>query len=128
MFKSVVNLKRNNGYFLITEYQNQIISTDAGMIVDNRDMLSEEQQFEFSNNNSDNLEHTIASSDNDSGASEHIDDGYERPYTTLVANIGAEDEHIYKNTNSEATCTKDNTLTSQNATYRPSFAFTEQVS
>ncbi|CAG2196315.1 unnamed protein product [Mytilus edulis] len=40
-------------------------------------------------------EHTSTSSDNDSDSSEYLDDGYEKPYTTLVV---AEDSHVYLTT------------------------------
>lgn len=40
-------------------------------------------------------EHTSRSSDNDSDSSEYLDDGYEKPYTTLVV---AEVGHVYLTT------------------------------
>ncbi|VDH92659.1 Hypothetical predicted protein [Mytilus galloprovincialis] len=40
-------------------------------------------------------EHTSTSSDNDRDSSEYLDDGYEKPYTTLEV---AEDGHVYLTT------------------------------
>ncbi|CAC5387875.1 OPCML [Mytilus coruscus] len=107
------------------EHNNQMISTDSRLVVENRNisMVSGEQHLE-SNNDSNTSEHTIATSDDEINASEHLDDGYERPYTTLVAHIYAEEEHGYSSTKTSSI--NYNSTTLQNATCRPCFAFTEK--
>ncbi|CAC5423604.1 unnamed protein product [Mytilus coruscus] len=42
-----------------------------------------------------NEEPSSASSDHDRNASENLDDGYERPYNTLLANYQTKDNHVY---------------------------------
>ncbi|CAC5379148.1 unnamed protein product [Mytilus coruscus] len=126
MFKSVLNLKAQRCRFIIPEHNNQMISTDARTVVENRNIsiVSEAQQLAFPNNDSEHSEHTIATSDNDINDSEHLDDGYERPYTTLVAHNHADNEHVYSSTKTNSI--NDNSTTLQNATCRLSFAFPEQ--
>lgn len=77
-----------------------MISTDARLIVENRNtsIVSEELHLVFPNNDRDISDQTIATSDNNSHTSEHLDDGYKRPYTTLLAYNYIEDEHVYNNT------------------------------
>ncbi|CAC5379150.1 unnamed protein product [Mytilus coruscus] len=118
----------NNVRAILHEHNNQMISTDSRLVVENRNIsiVSEEQHLALSNNDIDTSEHTIGSSDNEINASEHFDDGYERPYTTLVAHNYAEDEHRYSSTKTSSI--NDNSTTLQNATCRPCFAFTEQDS
>lgn len=61
-------------------------------------VLSEEHHSELLNYESDSIEHTSISSEHGRNGSEYSDDGYERPYTTLVVNHHAEDEHVYRTT------------------------------
>lgn len=70
-------------FFLSSENDNPMISMTERPVVENRDtaLVSAEQ--------------SSASSDNDNSVSEHLDDEYEHPYTTLVLNNQMEDEHIY---------------------------------
>ncbi|VDI48726.1 Hypothetical predicted protein [Mytilus galloprovincialis] len=58
------------------------------------------------------------SSDNDNSLSEHLDDGYEYPYTTLLVNIRTEDEHVYLRTRNSATL--------RNAAFERSSELTEE--
>ncbi|XP_076089159.1 uncharacterized protein LOC143059530 [Mytilus galloprovincialis] len=85
----------NNGH----GQNNQMISTEARSIVEQRNpsLMSGERHLAFQNNDRDTLDQSIATSDNDSHTPEHVDDGYERPYTTLLAHNFAEDEHFYNN-------------------------------
>ncbi|XP_052081070.1 uncharacterized protein LOC127719060 [Mytilus californianus] len=110
----------------LPEHNNQMISTDSRLVVENRNIsiVSEEQYLALSNNDTDTSEHTVASSDNESIASEDLDDGYERPYTTLVAHNYVEDEHGYSSTKTSSIY--DNSSSLQNTTCRPCFPFTEQ--
>lgn len=41
------------------------------------------------------MEHILVSSENESNPSEYSDDGYEKPYTTLVETNRITDEHVY---------------------------------
>lgn len=50
-----------------------------------------------------NEERSSASSDQDPNESENVDDGYERPYNTLLANYKTEDDHVYLTTNISST-------------------------
>lgn len=77
-----------------------MISTEARSIVEHRNtsIVSGERYLAFQNNDRDTPDQSIATSDNDSHTSEHLDDGYERPYTTLMAHNYVEDEHVYNNT------------------------------
>lgn len=59
-----------------------------------------------------------ASSDNDNSLSEHLDDGYEYPYTTLLVNNRTEDEHVYLRTRNSATL--------RNAAFERSSELTEE--
>lgn len=103
-----------------------MISTDDRMIVETRNIsiVYEEQSLAFSNMDNETSEHSIALLGNDSHTSEHLDDGYERPYTTLVTHNYAEEEHVYKST--KTNLFNDNTSTFENATYRPYVIITEQ--
>lgn len=47
-------------------------------------------------------EHTSTSSDNDREYLEYIDDGYEKPYTTMVVTDQVKDDHVYLNTKKES--------------------------
>ncbi|XP_052079669.1 uncharacterized protein LOC127717851 isoform X2 [Mytilus californianus] len=60
-----------------------IISTADRMVAASRNLIS---VFD---------EHSSTASENDTNAAESLDDGYEKPYTTLVENIEAEDNHVY---------------------------------
>lgn len=101
-----------------------MISTDARIVFENRNMSIDAQHVVFTNNESDTSEHSIGSSDNEINASEHLDDGYEQPYTSLVAHNYAENEHGYSSTKTNSINDKSTTL--QNATFRSSFEFIEQ--
>lgn len=117
-------LNQNNVPFFIKEQNNQMISTDARRIVENRN-ISEEQLVAFSNNDNKTSEHARTLSDNESHTSEHLDDGYERSYMTLVGQNYAAEEHVYNNTNSNSL--NDNSTPLQNTTCRRFVAITEQV-
>lgn len=45
---------------------------------------------------------STGSSDTDINTRDHFDDGYEQPYTTLVADISTEDGHVYLATKSKS--------------------------
>ncbi|CAC5368465.1 unnamed protein product [Mytilus coruscus] len=111
-----IEISEDNMLTTLQENSNQIISTDARTV-----FMSEEQDLEFSNN--DTSEHAEASSENDISminASEYLDDGYEHPYTTLVEHSDAADEHVYLNTKTNSI--NENPHTFQNVTYKHSFA------
>ncbi|VDI46054.1 Hypothetical predicted protein [Mytilus galloprovincialis] len=103
---------------------NQMVSADSRLVVENRNIfiVSEEHNLTLSNNDSDTSEHTIASLDNEIDALEHLDDGYERPYTTILAHNYAENEHCYSSIEKGLT----NDTTSQNAACGPYIVFTER--
>ncbi|CAC5411926.1 DSCAML1 [Mytilus coruscus] len=62
-------------------------------------------------------------SENDINASEILDDGYEKPYSTLVVNDRDEDKHIYLSTTNNST--NENSTPSENAACGHSPGFTE---
>lgn len=100
-----------------------MISTDARSIVENRN-ISVEQLVAFSNNDNETSQHARTLPDNESHISENLDDGYERPYMTLVAQNYAEEEHVYNNTKSKSF--NDNSTPLQNPTCICFVAITEQ--
>ncbi|CAC5424852.1 unnamed protein product [Mytilus coruscus] len=89
----------------------QIISENFGIVAENSNtctaVLSDK--------------HSSASSNTDINASEDLDDGYEKPYTTLVANHGEKDEHVYHKTKQK--WTYENSITFKNATFEHSVEF-----
>ncbi|CAG2232730.1 OBCAM [Mytilus edulis] len=113
----------NNELATLHEQNNQMISTDARRIVENRN-ISVEQLVAFSNNDNETSEHARTLPDNESHTSEHLDDGYERPYMTLVAQNYVEEEHVYNNTKSNSL--NDNSTPLQNPTCRRFVEITEQ--
>ncbi|CAC5391277.1 unnamed protein product [Mytilus coruscus] len=58
-------------------------ATDEGTRVRDRDITRE------------SMEHISVSSENDSNTAEYLDDGYEKPYTTLVETNRVHDEYVY---------------------------------
>ncbi|CAG2201490.1 unnamed protein product [Mytilus edulis] len=66
-----------------------------------------------------------SSSNTDINVSEDSNDGYEKPYTTLVSIKGNEVEHVYRKTKQSWTYGNSNAL--QNATLGHSVKYTEQV-
>lgn len=65
------------------ENDNQVISTDETSVMENTGIVPV------------NEKRLSASSDQDPNTSENVDDGYERPYNTLLANYQTEDDHVY---------------------------------
>ncbi|CAC5405148.1 unnamed protein product [Mytilus coruscus] len=63
-------------------------------------------------------EQSSTSSNYENSESEHLDDGYEYPYTTLVVNNRTEEEHVYLNTR--------NSIAFENAACGRSFELLEQ--
>ncbi|CAC5423606.1 unnamed protein product [Mytilus coruscus] len=70
--------------------------------------------------------HSSTSSDNNRNASVYLDDGYEHPYNTLLANNLAEDEHVYLT--QQKTSNNANSTPFENSACGCSFEFTEQDS
>ncbi|CAC5417638.1 unnamed protein product [Mytilus coruscus] len=66
----------------------------------------------------------IGVSENDPNAAENLDDGYEKPYSTLVANIEVEDNHVYVTTKNNPNIQQVSPFV--HAAYRHFFEFTEQ--
>ncbi|CAC5395846.1 unnamed protein product [Mytilus coruscus] len=71
----------------LQENDNPISSTVNIIVVENTDTALQSSG------------HSSASSDNYIDTSESYDDGYEKPYTTLVVQHRADDEHVYLITN-----------------------------
>ncbi|CAC5372896.1 unnamed protein product [Mytilus coruscus] len=71
----------------LQENHNPIISTVNVMGVENTDTAAKSSK------------HSSGSSDINIDISENCDDGYEKPYTTLVVQHRADDDHIYLTTN-----------------------------
>ncbi|CAC5368462.1 unnamed protein product [Mytilus coruscus] len=92
----------------------------------NTQIISETDRIVVENSNTTALsdEHSAASSNTDINAPENLDDGYGKPYTTLVANNGCEYEHIYRKT--KQNWTYENSTPFKNATFGHSVEFTEQ--
>ncbi|CAC5382478.1 unnamed protein product [Mytilus coruscus] len=86
---------------IYVQNSNHIISTNDTIDVDNMNIIqmSEEQHSSLSINNSD--------------TPEHLDNGYEYPYTTLVTNSEDEDSHVYITTKQNSI--NENTYPSINA-------------
>ncbi|XP_052079676.1 uncharacterized protein LOC127717859 isoform X2 [Mytilus californianus] len=87
----------------------QIISETYGIVAEN------------SNTTVMSDKHSSASSNTDINASEDLDDGYEKPYTTLVANHEGKDEHVYRKT--KQNWTYENSTIFKNATFEHSVEF-----
>ncbi|CAC5368442.1 TTN [Mytilus coruscus] len=86
---TVCNVYGNSSFVTKLQFKendNPMISMVERTVVENRDtaLVSAEQ--------------SSTSSDNDNSISEHLDDGYEYPYTTLVVINRTEDEHVYLRT------------------------------
>ncbi|CAC5423607.1 unnamed protein product [Mytilus coruscus] len=96
------------------ENKNPNITTVERAVVENRDIAQV------------SAGHSSTSTDDDRNSSVYLDDGYEHPYNTLLANIRAEDEHVYltpKKTSDNA-----NSTPSENDACGCSYEFTEQDS
>ncbi|CAC5368467.1 unnamed protein product [Mytilus coruscus] len=103
----------------LQENNNQIIATDVRIV-----SVSEEENLELPNSDSDTSEHAVASLENETNASEYLNDGYEHPYTILLAYNYAVDEHTYLTTKTNSI--NNNSRTFRNAAYEHSFTSREQ--
>ncbi|CAC5424851.1 unnamed protein product [Mytilus coruscus] len=116
------NADENQHYAEIIE-EDSILTPPQG---NNTQIISETDRIVAENSNTTALsdEHSSASSNTDMDASENLDDGYEKPYTTLVAYNGGEDEHVYRKT--KQNWTYENLTSFENATFGHSVEFKEQ--
>ncbi|XP_071150261.1 cell adhesion molecule Dscam1-like [Mytilus edulis] len=104
---------------IFQENNEPIISPDTRIV-----SVSQEHDLDFSNNDSATLDHAVESLENDNNALAYLDDGYERPYATLVTHTYGLDTHVYLTT--ETKSSNDNLNTSQNATYEHAFTSKEK--
>lgn len=111
---------------MISETSTQFISTLERSLSENRVAALESAELlsESSANDSNASEISSESSHNDRNILRNFDDGYEQPYTTLVANNQSEDEHVYLST-PQVSNNENPTARSENDLLGDSFAFTE---
>lgn len=70
------------------------------------------------------MEHISVSSGNESNPSEYLDDGYEKPYTTLMETNRVDDGHVYLVTNMRPG--NDKSIAFDNASCEQALICTEQ--
>lgn len=75
------------------------------------------------NNDIDTSENAVAPLESVTNPSEYLNDEYEHPYTTLLADNYAVDEHVYLTTKTNSI--NDNSMTFQNAAYEHTFTSRE---
>lgn len=73
----------SNNKNIISGNNTFVISTADGIVAVNRNLIHVSDEY------------SSTLSENDTNAAERLDDGYEKPYTTLMENIETEDKHIY---------------------------------
>ncbi|XP_063417327.1 uncharacterized protein LOC134699850 [Mytilus trossulus] len=83
----------------------------------NTQIITEPEILVAENSNTTGLfeEHSSSSSNTENNASEDLNDGYEKPYSTLVSNNGHEIEHVYHKT--KQNCTYENVSTFENVSF-----------